>query len=66
MLGSYIDSYVLLIVGRGIYGLGGVNNSLVQNTILSKWFKGKEIAFALGLKLILLFFLLECPSLSTD
>jgi hypothetical protein len=31
-----------------IYGLGGENMSVVQSAIVSKWFSGKEIAFALG------------------
>jgi hypothetical protein len=47
-VGSITNNYNWLIVGRIIFGLGGENNSVVQSTIVSKWFEGKEIALALG------------------
>jgi MFS family permease len=37
-----------LIIGRVVYGIGGENMSVVQSAIVSKWFAGKEMAFALG------------------
>lgn len=48
ILGSWTNQYFWLIIGRVMYGLGGENMSVVQSAIVSKWFVGKELAFALG------------------
>ncbi|EAR94487.1 MFS transporter (macronuclear) [Tetrahymena thermophila SB210] len=46
-----IKSYALLVVGRVVFGLGGENLSVTQSTIVSQWFSGKELSFALGLNI---------------
>jgi MFS family permease len=40
--------YIVMFVGRFIFGLGGGSITIVQNAITAKWFKGKELAFAFG------------------
>jgi len=40
-----------MIAGRVVFGLGGESMSVAQSAIVSKWFKGKELAMALGLNL---------------
>jgi MFS family permease len=40
-----------MLVGRVIFGLGGESMSVAQSTIVSNWFKGKELAFAMGLNI---------------
>ncbi|KAL4501214.1 hypothetical protein ABPG73_013952 [Tetrahymena malaccensis] len=46
-----VQSYALLVVGRVVFGLGGENLSVTQSTIVSQWFSGKELSFALGLNI---------------
>lgn len=41
----------LMLVGRTIFGIGAESLIVCQSTILAKWFKGKELAFAFGLSL---------------
>ena len=40
--------YIIMFIGRFIFGLGGGSITIVQNTITAKWFKGRELAFAFG------------------
>lgn len=40
-----------MLVGRVVFGLGGESMSVAQSAIVSVWFKGKELAFALGINL---------------
>ena len=40
-----------MLAGRVLFGLGGESMSVAQSAIVSKWFKGKELAMALGLNL---------------
>ena len=40
-----------MLVGRVVFGLGGESMSVAQSAIVSSWFKGKELAFALGVNL---------------
>lgn len=51
MLGGYAGSYDEMIAGRVVFGLGGESMQVAQSAIISVWFKGKELAFALGLNL---------------
>ena len=48
MLGGYYDSFPLMLVGRVVFGLGGESMSVAQSSIVSIWFKGGELNFALG------------------
>lgn len=40
-----------MIAGRFVFGLGGECMSVGQSAVISNWFKGKELALALGLNL---------------
>ncbi|XP_072180435.1 lysosomal dipeptide transporter MFSD1-like [Diadema setosum] len=50
-LGATIDSYTTMLVGRFIFGLGGENLAVAQNTYSVAWFKGKELNMVFGLQL---------------
>lgn len=41
----------LMLLGRLIYGLGSESLIITQNKVISKWFKGREMALAFGLNL---------------
>eukprot|EP00591_Stephanopyxis_turris_P003617 CAMPEP_0195521622 /NCGR_PEP_ID=MMETSP0794_2-20130614/19064_1 /TAXON_ID=515487 /ORGANISM="Stephanopyxis turris, Strain CCMP 815" /LENGTH=617 /DNA_ID=CAMNT_0040651221 /DNA_START=15 /DNA_END=1868 /DNA_ORIENTATION=+ len=41
----------VMILGRAVFGLGGENLVVVISAMLSKWFEGKEMAFAMGISL---------------
>ena len=49
--GGAAGNYELMLAGRGVFGAGGESMSVAQSSIVSVWFKGKELAFALGLNL---------------
>jgi MFS family permease len=40
-----------MLVGRTIFGIGGESMNVAQSAIVTVWFKGKELAFALGVNL---------------
>ena len=40
--------FVVSFIGRTIYGMGGECLWIWQSTLISKWFAGKELSFALG------------------
>lgn len=40
-----------MLAGRFIFGLGGESMSVAQSSIVTVWFKGKELAFALGVNI---------------
>lgn len=48
-MGVYKSHFNLMITGRFVYGLGGESFSVLSNRLLSKEFKGKDLAFSLGL-----------------
>jgi MFS family permease len=37
------SQFIVMFVGRFIFGLGGGSITIVQNTITAKWFAGKEL-----------------------
>eukprot|EP00826_Nyctotherus_ovalis_P051435 TRINITY_DN6426_c0_g1_i12.p1 TRINITY_DN6426_c0_g1~~TRINITY_DN6426_c0_g1_i12.p1 ORF type:complete len:207 (-),score=53.37 TRINITY_DN6426_c0_g1_i12:683-1303(-) len=39
---------ILMIISRAVFGLGGENLSITTSAFIGQWFKGKELAFALG------------------
>ena len=51
MLGGYQQNYNEMMAGRVVFALGGESMQVAQSSIISVWFKGKEMAFALGLNL---------------
>jgi len=50
-LGSASQSFTLMLVGRIVFGFGGESLTVAQSAIVSLWFKGRELAFALGVNL---------------
>eukprot|EP00475_Leptophrys_vorax_P015521 TRINITY_DN2184_c0_g1_i1.p1 TRINITY_DN2184_c0_g1~~TRINITY_DN2184_c0_g1_i1.p1 ORF type:complete len:516 (+),score=117.03 TRINITY_DN2184_c0_g1_i1:176-1549(+) len=50
-LGVSIKSYALILVGRTIFGFGGESLCVAESTLLAMWFKGKEVALAMGINL---------------
>merc|ERR1711990_848489 len=51
MLGGYQANFNLMLAGRVIFGMGGESMNVAQSAIVSVWFKGKELAFALGVNM---------------
>ena len=41
----------MMIAGRAVVGLGGESIIVAATTVLAKWFKGKELSFAFGIKI---------------
>jgi MFS family permease len=44
----------VMLLGRLIYGVGAESILVVNNKVLARWFKGKELAFAYGLNLTIM------------
>ena len=51
MMGGYQANFELMLAGRVIFGMGGESMGVAQSAMVSVWFKGKELAFALGLNM---------------
>lgn len=49
-LPSYSPELKMMLLGRFFYGLGAETSIVVVSKILVKWFKGKDLALAFGLK----------------
>jgi MFS family permease len=43
------STFLIMLLGRFLYGLGSESLIVTSDKILSRWFKGKELAFAFGL-----------------
>jgi MFS family permease len=50
-IGVTYGSWSTMILGRIVFGFGGESVQVAQNCLLFRWFKGNEVAFALGLNL---------------
>ncbi|KAI8840249.1 major facilitator superfamily domain-containing protein, partial [Chytridium lagenaria] len=50
-LGMTFKSFWLMVLGRLVFGLGGESLEVAQARITTDWFKGRGLAFALGLNL---------------
>jgi MFS family permease len=48
---TWTPEFVWMLVGRFVFGLGSESLIVTQSTILAKWFKGHELAFAFGINL---------------
>mmetsp|Transcript_11707 Transcript_11707/g.11650 ORF Transcript_11707/g.11650 Transcript_11707/m.11650 type:complete len:152 (+) Transcript_11707:252-707(+) len=44
-------AFIIAIIGRVVFGLGGESLNVCQSTIVSRWFKGKELSLALGINI---------------
>jgi MFS family permease len=53
-LPSWSTPLKIMLVGRMIYGVGAEAILVVNNKILARWFKGKELAFAYGVNLTIM------------
>jgi MFS family permease len=57
LIGSLITSlgagksFVIMLIGRMVFGFGSEATLLVSNKVISRWFKGKELGFAFGLNI---------------
>eukprot|EP00826_Nyctotherus_ovalis_P027369 TRINITY_DN2139_c0_g1_i5.p1 TRINITY_DN2139_c0_g1~~TRINITY_DN2139_c0_g1_i5.p1 ORF type:complete len:164 (-),score=37.56 TRINITY_DN2139_c0_g1_i5:706-1197(-) len=40
-----------MIISRGVFGMGGENLIITTSSLISRWFKGRELSFASGLNL---------------
>ncbi|XP_070539369.1 lysosomal dipeptide transporter MFSD1-like [Ptychodera flava] len=49
-LGGHVG-YIVMCTGRFIFGLGGENLAVAQNTYAVSWFKGKELNMVFGIQL---------------
>ncbi len=49
--GGFTYSYITILIGRMLFGLVSVSLITAQASLVSFWFKGKELAFALGIAL---------------
>ncbi|KAI8903763.1 major facilitator superfamily domain-containing protein [Gorgonomyces haynaldii] len=49
--GVSLKLFPLMIFGRILFGIGGESISVVQSSITTSFFKGKELSFALGMNL---------------
>ncbi|KAG2179190.1 hypothetical protein INT43_002040 [Umbelopsis isabellina] len=50
-LSAYLNSYGWMISGEVFFGIGSGIMSVIQEAILSKWFRDKNLSVVLGLKL---------------
>jgi len=46
--------WTIMVIGRAVGALGGASLAVARSVIVSKWFAGKELSFALGAHLIVL------------
>lgn len=46
--GAWFDCFLLLVIGRGIHGLGSESQQMVNAVYVVHWFKDQEISFAMG------------------
>jgi MFS family permease len=57
LLGAVITalqgSFIMMLAGRVVLGLGAESLIVAITTALAKWFKGKELSFAFGVNLLL-------------
>lgn len=53
LLSAISDSFLTMVVGRTVLGLGAESLIVAVTTALAKWFKGKELSFAFGVNLLI-------------
>ncbi len=51
LLTAWRGSFVTMVAGRTVLGLGAESMIVAVTTALAKWFKGKELSFAFGVNL---------------
>mmetsp|Transcript_13297 Transcript_13297/g.21624 ORF Transcript_13297/g.21624 Transcript_13297/m.21624 type:complete len:687 (+) Transcript_13297:1-2061(+) len=50
-IGVHNKSWEVMYMGRFVFGLGAESLCVAQSTIVSEWFEGREVAFAIGVGL---------------
>jgi MFS family permease len=50
---AFRGTLITMAIGRLVFGLGAESMIVAINTALARWFKGKELAFAFGLNLMI-------------
>ncbi|KAJ1872929.1 hypothetical protein LPJ55_002729 [Coemansia sp. RSA 990] len=50
-LSTHMQSFSTMVVGRILYGLGSGSITVVQETILGSWFKGKGLAITIAIQI---------------
>jgi MFS family permease len=53
MLTAFSPSFAIMASGRFVFGMGAESLIVAITAAVAKWFKGKELSFALGLNLML-------------
>jgi MFS family permease len=53
-LSTWTPELKIMILGRAIFGAGAESILVVNNKVLARWFKGKELGFAYGLNLTIM------------
>ncbi len=48
-IGGQIENYPLMLLGRILYGIASRSLFIPQTALVSFWFKGRELSFALGI-----------------
>lgn len=57
LLGSLVTSlgagksFIVMLIGRMVFGFGSEATLLVSNKVIARWFRGKELGFAYGLNI---------------
>jgi len=51
--GASIKSFIVMLIGRTVFGFGGESLTVAESAYLALYFTGKEVAFAMGLNLSL-------------
>jgi MFS family permease len=52
-LTSFKGSFLTMVAGRALLGLGAESQIVAVTTALARWFKGKELSFAFGINLVI-------------
>jgi MFS family permease len=52
-LTAFKGSFVMMVAGRTLLGLGAESQIVAVTTALARWFKGKELSFAFGINLVI-------------
>ena len=50
-IGVETHSWGVMLLGRLVFGLGGESLTVANSALIADWFKGKELAFAMGINL---------------
>lgn len=48
-IGAMVKNFPVMLIGRVFFGIGGESLGVAQTKLMTDWFRGKELAFAMGL-----------------